>query len=323
MKNVLITGATGFIGGHLAERLRARGLAVTALVRDPGRGRILERLGVRLLHGELDSRPTLPDDLDAVFHLAGKTRAIRTEDYYTVNRKNTASLLETILDQGRRPRFVFLSTMAAGGPSIPGRPRREDDPSDPVSEYGRSKLEGEREVVALKDNLPVSVVRVGPVYGPRDPGFLDYFKFIRRGLLLSFGRRPRCMSVCYIDDLVDGLIAAAESRAGSGEVYQIGDPTPCSFEDIGRIAARILGVRTHRLILPLPFLSAAVFASELIRPITRKPGIANRDKYAEYKQPNWVLEFSKARTGLGFEAAWGLEEGLVRTIAWYRETGQL
>ena len=323
MQNVLITGATGFIGGHLAERLRFRGAAVTALVRDPARGRFLEGLGVRLLHGELDAEPDLPGDLDAVFHLAGMTRAIRTADYYSVNQKSTASLLANILRQGLRPRFVFLSTTAAGGPSLPDRPRREDDPPRPVSEYGRSKLRGEMETIGRRGELPVSVVRVGPVYGPRDPGFLDYFDAVRRGLLLSFGRRPRPMSVCYVDDLVDGLLAASGNRAGSGEVYNIGDPVPTTFEDVGRLAARILRVRTRRVILPLPLLRAAVFCAEASRPVIRKPGIVNLDKYKECRESAWVADMAKAKARLGIEAAWSLEKGLMRTIAWYRETGRL
>ncbi|MBN1938836.1 MAG: NAD(P)-dependent oxidoreductase, partial [Candidatus Aminicenantes bacterium] len=181
MNHVLITGATGFVGGHLAERLRSRGTAVTALVRNPARGRFLESLGVRLLQGELDGGPIFPDDLDAVFHLAGMTRARRTADYYSVNQKCTASLLGSLLEHGLRPRFVFLSTTAAGGPSPDGRPLREDDPPRPVSDYGQSKLLGEEAVLSRKEDLPVSIVRVGPVYGPRDPGFLDYFKVVRRG----------------------------------------------------------------------------------------------------------------------------------------------
>jgi len=323
MQNVLITGATGFIGGHLAEHLRSRGAAVTALVRDPARGRFLEGLGVRLLHGELDAGPDLPGDLDVVFHLAGMTRAIRTEDYYSVNRKSTASLLANILRQGLHPRFVFLSSAAAGGPSFPDRPRREDDPPRPVSEYGRSKLQGEMETIGRRGDLPVSVVRVGPVYGPRDTGFIDYFDFVRRGLLLSFGRRPRPMSVCYIDDLVNGLLAAAGAKAGSGEVYNIGDPVSCTFEDIGRLAARILRVRTRRIILPLPLIRAVVFCAEAARPITRKQGVANLDKYKEYRESAWVADMAKAKTRLGFEAAWSLEKALERTIAWYRDTGRL
>lgn len=323
MNNILITGATGFIGGHLAERLRSRGAAVTALVRDPARGRFLQSLGVRLIQGELDGGTEWPGDLDTVFHLAGMTRAIRTGDYYSVNQKSTASLLSGILRQGLRPRFVFLSTTAAGGPSPSGRPLREDDPARPVSDYGSSKLLGEAEVIARKDDLPVSIVRVGPVYGPRDPGFLDYFKLIRRGLLVSLGRKTRPMSVCYIDDLIDGLLAAAAPAAGSGEVYHIGDPRPCTFEDLGRITAGILGVRVRRIILPLSLIRMAVFFTEASRPLTRKAGIANRDKYKEYKQPAWIVDVDKARTRLGHAARFGLEEGLKRTIAWYRQNGLL
>ncbi len=323
MNHVLITGATGFVGGHLAERLRSQGTAVTALVRDPARGRFLESLGVRLLHGELDGGPTLPGDLDAVFHLAGMTRAIRTGDYYSVNQRSTASLLAGLVRQGLRPRFVFLSTTAAGGPSLAGRPFCENDPPRPVSDYGKSKLLGEAAVLAQKTELPVTVVRVGPVYGPRDPGFLDYFKLVRRGILPSLGRRPRPMSVCYIDDLIDGLLAAANDAAGSGEVFHIGDPEPCTFEDLGRIAARMLGLKLHRVIVPLPLIRTAVFFTEAVRPLTQKAGIANRDKYKEYKQDAWVVDVSKAKDRLGCAANFNLTRGLEQTIAWYRKTGAL
>lgn len=323
MRSILITGATGFIGSHLAERLRSRGEAVTALVRDPARGRFLESLGVRLLQGELDAGPPLPENLDVVFHLAGLTRARRKEGYYIVNEKGTASLLDRLPLGQRRPRFVYLSTTAAGGPSLPDRPRREDDPARPVSEYGRSKLLAEGEVLARRDRLPVSVVRVGPVYGPRDPGFLDYFKYVRRGVLLSFGRQPRPMSVCYIDDLVEGLLAAAEPAAGAGEVFNIGDPVPRTFEDLGRAAAGLLGVRARRIILPFPVIRTAVFFAEAVRPFTRSVGIANRDKYKEYRQKAWVADMAKAKSRLGFEASWSLEKGLEKTIAWYRDAGRL
>ncbi len=323
MRHVLITGATGFVGGHLAERLRSQGTAVTALVREPARGRFLESLGVRLLRGELDGGPKLPGDLDAVFHLAGMTRAIRTGDYYTINQKSTASLLSGVLSQDLRPRFVFLSSSAAGGPSSPGRPVREDDPPQPVSDYGKSKLLGENEVLARKTELPVSVVRVGPVYGPRDPGFLDYFRFIRRGLLLSFGRKPRPMSVCYIDDLVDGLLAAASPAAGNGEIFNLGDPAPCTFEDLGRTAARLLDRKVRRIILPLPLIRTAVFFTEAARPVTRKAGIANRDKYKEYRQTAWVIDVAKADARLEWSARFGLDRGMERTIDWYRKSGDL
>lgn len=131
------------------------------------------------------------------------------------------------------------------------------------------------------------------------------------------------MSVCYVDDLVDGLLAASGNRAGSGEVYNIGDPVPTTFEDVGRLAARILRVRTRRVILPLPLLRAAVFCAEASRPVIRKPGIVNLDKYKECRESAWVADMAKAKARLGIEAAWSLEKGLMRTIAWYRETGRL
>jgi nucleoside-diphosphate-sugar epimerase len=322
MPHALITGATGFIGSHLAEKLRERGWTVTALVRNPAKLKFLEGAGVRLLAGDLENVRGLPDDIDVVFHLAGLTKALQTAAYYRINRDGTASFLDALTRRGRAPRVVVLSSFAAGGPSS-GRPRREDERPAPVSHYGRSKLGGEMEALARKDVLPVAIVRVGPVYGPRDRDFLDYFKAVRRGLLPVFGRKRRPMTVCYVADLVEGLIAAARPGAPSGEIYNLGHPEPCTMEDLGRAAARTLGVRPRRIVLPLPLIRAAAFFEEKRSALRRKPGAVHRDKVAEYRQPGWVADVAKAKARLSFQASTCLEDGIRETIRWYRKEGWL
>jgi nucleoside-diphosphate-sugar epimerase len=320
----LITGGTGFIGSHLVEFLLARpGTRVVALVRDPSRLKWLKGLEVECLRGDLLTIPTLPPDVDTVFHLAGATKASKSGDYYTVNRVGTASLFKTLAAAGVGARVVLLSSLAAAGPSAPGRPLREADPPRPVSEYGKSKLEGEREALRFKDRFRVVILRVGAVYGPRDEDFLQYFKIVKRGILPRLGATAPPVSLCYVADLVRALRLAAEADVATGDVFNIAAPRPATWDEIGRTAARALGRSVRSVRVPKPLAWGAAWTAHLAGRLTGKPGILSLDKYREMTQAGWVQDVDKAGAKLGFRAAIGLEDGIRDTIDWYREQGRL
>ncbi|HEY6105649.1 MAG TPA: NAD-dependent epimerase/dehydratase family protein, partial [Anaeromyxobacteraceae bacterium] len=152
----LLTGATGFIGLTLAERLRARGDAVRALARASSRVEELSALGVDLVRGDVTDPRSLPaavDGCEAVVHLAGLTKALGPEEYRRVNVLGARHLAAACSEARPGPVLVLVSSLAAAGPALAGRPRREEDPPAPVSDYGRSKLEGEQEVRALAGRL--------------------------------------------------------------------------------------------------------------------------------------------------------------------------
>jgi dihydroflavonol-4-reductase len=314
----LITGGTGFIGSHLAEALLAAGVEVHALVRDPRNIKFLSGLDVRLAAGDLASVPALPSGLDWVFHLAGLTKALKKEDYYNVNQKGTASLFDALAGRGLRPKIIHVSSVAAGGPSDRPAGRTEAEVPAPVSPYGKSKLGGETEALARRERFPLSIIRVGAVFGPRDADFLKFFRTIRGGLLPAFGRRPQPMCVCYVNDLIEALLRAAKTETASGEIFNIGNPSPSNFDEFGRISARWLGRRVHRLVIPLPLMGAVARVSDVWSHISGKPTPINRHKYRELRQPGWAADVSKAKALLGFEAQTPLETALGETLAWYR-----
>ena len=322
---VLVTGGTGFIGRHLLDHLRSReDIETFALVRDPRR--LEERRegpGFRVLRGDLFAIPPLPSGLDVVFHLAGVTKSADAKDYYTVNAEGTASLVRSLLAQGLRPRLVHLSSLAAGGPSALERTVREDDPPRPVSPYGESKLRAEEEVLKCRGELRVAILRVAAVYGPGDEDFLTYFRYIRKGFLPLIGRRPRSLSLCYVGDAVRAMDLCARAETAAEGVFNIADPTPYSWEDLGRAAAAVLGKKLVPLRVPMRAFGSAAAIAETWSRVTGKPTPLNRSKYRDARQYGWVADVRKARDVLGFEARTALDEGIKETIEWYVRNGKL
>jgi len=316
---VLVTGGTGFMGSHLVDRLlEDPDMEVHALVRNLAKTRWLEGKGrVCFLKGDLQSVPKLPSGLSVVYHLAGVTKTCKSSEYYTVNQAGTASLFRALAGRPETPRIVHVSSLAAGGPSSPGRPAREDDPPRPISPYGISKLGAEREALALKDRFPLIILRLGAVYGPRDEDFLEYFRWIRKGILPAYGRGPKSISLCHVREAVRAVLLAAGADVPSGEIINIANTGPSTWEEVGRTAARILGRKVVRVRIPgwVAFLVCAV--SEEAGRLRGRATALNLGKFQDMRPESWAADVTKARDLLGFETRIPLEEGLRETLDWY------
>jgi nucleoside-diphosphate-sugar epimerase len=312
----LLTGGTGFIGTHLTDLLLAKGWEVCVLARNPDKEPALRKKQVRLLRGDLFSIPALPAGLDIVFHLAGKTRSLNSGDYYTVNQEGTASLFRALSRLKTPPKVILLSSQAAAGPSLDGRPVRESDPPRPVTPYGWSKLHAEEEALRFRDRFPLTIVRSCSVFGPRDQDFLTYFKLVARGLVIT-PRERMAVSLVYVKDLAEALFLCAGATMPSGEIINIADARPYTWDELGMAAAFALGKSCRRVKLPK---SAFYFLSVLYEigyHLTRKPGAFNRDKYRDLIQPGWVVDVSKAAERLSFRPRYGLEKAMLETVRWY------
>jgi dihydroflavonol-4-reductase len=286
---VLVTGGTGFVGSHLVDRLLERpDNEIYVLVRNPKKNRwLIGHERVRIVKGDLSSVPPLAAGIDVVYHSAGLTKSIKSSAYYTVNERGTQSLLESLAAQGLRPRFVHLSSLAASGPSGPARPVREEDPPRPLSPYARSKLRAEERVLGFKDTFFVVILRIGAVYGPRDEDFLDYFRWLARGILPILERGDRMFSVCFVDDVVAACLKAAEADIPSGEIFNIAHEKPVSQLEFAETAAAVLGRRTRKLPIPV-----------------------------------WTAFLAACGSELGCRIH-SLEEGLQKTLEWYVVNGYL
>ena len=320
----LVTGGTGFIGSHLIEFLLSQNIEVTALVRNLNNLKWLKGLDIQFIEGDLFSVPPLPADIEYVFHAAGLTKTSKTADYYTVNQQGTASFLAALRLQHIHPkRVISLSSVAASGPSAEGKPVRESAPPQPITHYGKSKLLGELEALKFKDSFPLIILRISAVYGPRDPDLLNYFKFIKWGLLPSLGSKKRRLSLCYVKDVIRALYLSSQKEVDSGEIFNIADQNPYSWDDIGENAGQRLGKKLRKVNVPFFLVFLAAWVIDLMNKIRKPPSIFGRDKFKDMKQNAWIVDTRKAAEMLSFRSQYSLEKGIQETVDWYLENDWL
>lgn len=301
-----------------------RGYQVRCLVRKTSDLRWIEGLKVELLRGDLSD----PDSLyravsgpEYIYHLAGVTKAIKPQFYYKANRDGTKNLLEVCSEnRGRLKKFVYVSSLAAAGPSLDGTPIKEADPPRPITDYGRSKLEGEQEVWRHKDMFPVTILRPPVIYGPRDRQLLSFFQIVKRGIIPVLEMK---LSLAYVKDVVEGLILAGEEEEAKGKVYFISSPGVPSWREMGDVASQIMGVKGLRLHLPVIFPFAVGAFCQAISFISRKPATLSLQKAREMREKYWICDWAKAREELGFNPQYPLRRGLTETIEWYKRQGWL
>jgi nucleoside-diphosphate-sugar epimerase len=320
----LVTGATGFVGSHLVEALVRQGDEVTALVRSPRKAALLRQLNVRQVAGGLENLEALRQAVsgqDVIFHVAGLVAARDEAEFFRANRDATARLLEAIRDAGTRPRFVLVSSMAAGGPAPLGAPLAGSEPPTPVTQYGRSKLAGEAVVQAA--DLPWTVLRPPMVYGPRDQEVLKVFKVARTGLAPVFGDGSQELSAVYGPDLADALIAAARSDATIGNIYYPCHPEVFASADFVRRVGRVLGKNVKIMPLPDWMARGALTVTGLAARLAGQATILTPDKANEFFQPAWTGNPARLIADSGWRPAHDLTQGLEATAAWYRREGWL
>jgi len=327
-RKVLVTGASGFIGGHLVEKLLDRGDHVRCLVRRPWKPAFQSNAGrLEMVRGDLSQPATWYDALDGIqylFHIAGLTSALREKNFFQVNRDGTANLIDALIEKGIEiDRLVYLSSLAAVGPASEDFPAVEETNPHPVSHYGRSKLEGEKKVAALKDSIPWTIIRPPIVYGEREKQLFQFIRMIARGFLPLPAGKERYYSFVHVDDLVSGMLLAAEKKDAAGMIYHMAHREIWGWRDFTAAVARALGKKAFKIPLPLIIFRVSASLSDLLGQIRREAYPFNYDKYRELRHFYWTCDPGKAEKELGFKARTGMNEGLTRTVAWYKEEAWL
>jgi nucleoside-diphosphate-sugar epimerase len=322
----LVTGATGFIGSHMAEFLIACGMDVVCPVRDPSRLRHLEGISARIIaYGALESVIEEDAGFDYVIHLAGATRARDYETYRVANVGRTRDLLELCVREscrGRLKRFVLVGSQAAAGPSPDNAsPVKESDAPRPVSLYGRSKLEAEQTVLSYCDRLPVTVIRPPTVFGPRDSDVLDVFRLARYRLAPCLAGPDRLVSIIYVEDLVEGIHAACTSSNTCSNIYFLANPQPVVWKHFVLEVARVCGYSAVAVPIPLLAMRIVAAAGDLAGKLTGSAPLFRSEKLEEMRQIAWVCSSEKACQDLKWAPRTPIEKAVEKTARWYRKHG--
>lgn len=329
MPNVLITGASGFIGSHLVAEGLKREYTVYAGVRKTSSREYLKDIRIHFLEIDFSSMDKILESLaicqtqgvffQYVIHAAGITKAGKKKDYFRINAQNTQNFIEALIHAGMIPeKFIYLSSLAAYGPGNPEtmRPVMLSDTPNPIELYGKSKLEAEKYIQSL-NSFPWLIFRPTGVYGPREKDYFVFFKTINRGLETYIGSRQQILTFIYVKDLVRLIFDALKSPI-IRKSYFISDGREYDTKTFATLTKKILGRRTIKITVPPVMVKQLAFGLEKIYELWGTIPTLNTDKYKVLSSTNWRCETEPVQTDFSFIAEYDLERGLRETIDWYK-----
>lgn len=320
---IFLTGGTGFLGSHVAEKLVEDGHEVRALVRKSSKTAHLEALGVERVEASLETGEGLAEALEGcegVIHCAGIVKARSQTEFFQVNEGGTRTLMEAVLIAAPDlKRFVHISSLEAQGPS----PTAEEDTSrgeaHPVTHYGESKLAAEKVVLQQADRLPVTILRPTAIYGPRDVEMFAFFQFVSRGLMPLMGGGQNRVTVVYGPDAADAIVKTLLTDHPSGTTHYLTDGKSYTWGEMGETLLLALGKkRALRLSLPVWLFRFLALFSEGWGKVTGKAVMLTRNK-VNALEGHWLCSPASLEEAVGWKPAADWSAGVPLTVDWYRK----
>ena len=321
----LITGASGFVGSHLAEELVRRKVRVKLLVRKTSRLPFAPAPEMELCYGDvtdLDSVLKSARGVKVIYHLAGILRGSDHGHLKAVNAEGTRNVCEAAKRVKGLKRLLYVSSLSAAGPARDKEEIDEKDPCRPVSFYGKTKLMGEEIALAYRDQFPVTVLRPGAVYGPRETDIFAYFKMVRQGLL-AVPRLTQKVSFIHVLDLVEAMVQAADSPKAAGQTYFVSDGKAYTWEEFSDYVAKALKRSYLTFKVPMGVVKMVAVLGEVVEKLTGKATMLNLDKVKEAPFRSWVCSSRKIRRDLGFKPQFEIQRGIENAVEFYRSAGWL
>ena len=325
---ILITGASGFIGSFIVEEALNRGFETWAAVRKSSSKEWLQDERIHFIELNLSSRQQLVEqlrhqDFDYVVHAAGVTKCLNKQDFRRINTEGTKNLVEAILEVGMPlKRFVYLSSLSIFGAIKEQQPYeeiRETDTPQPNTEYGRSKLEAEQYHHTVGSRIPYIILRPTGVYGPREKDYFVMAKSIQQHTDFAVGYKRQDITFVYVTDVVQAVFLALD-KGETGRKYFLSDGEVYQSSTFSNLIRKELGNPWWiRITAPIWVLRVVTFVGEHVGRLTGKVTALNNDKYNIMRQRNWRCDIEPARKELGYEPKVKLEEGVRRSIKWYKD----
>ncbi|MCC8142774.1 MAG: NAD(P)-dependent oxidoreductase [Tannerellaceae bacterium] len=331
-KKILITGASGFIGGFLVKEALNRGYEVWAGVRASSSRENLQDKRIRFIDLKYNDIDALTKQLneftaangrwDYIIHNAGLTKTTSKELFYQINATYTHHLIEALSRSKCIPdKFLLMSSLSSYGKGDEKQftPIQLTDPQNPDTAYGKSKLEAEN-YIRRQTYFPYLILRPTGVYGPGEKDYFMEIKSIKAGFDLAVGSTLQRITFIYVKDLARAAFLALEKESIRNKEYFVADGDVHTDESFARLIQEVLAKKqVFHARIPLPFVRIACICSEYLGKITGKSMTLNTDKYIILKQRNWICDVKPLQEDLNFQPAYRLKEGLEESVKWYKE----
>ena len=315
MKTIAITGGTGFVGKALSKALLAKGYAVRVITRRKPPKALDGAAYAEADFSDAGSLKRALSGADAAVHLAAALFCRSGEALMTANAGGTANLTAAANQVPSLKKIVYISSLAAGGPSSAEAPRTEAEADAPVSYYGKSKLAGEKAVKTFS-NGPFVILRPPIVYGRKDFGFSKIAEWVRRGVMVNAGSAGGRFSFIYLEDLVGAIIAALETEKFDGGTFYVCENRHYAWTEFIGLLARGMGAKMPVMLSLPPWAVYAVgWFYEAVTALTGAEPVMNRDKAREAAAPNWTASPALWEKTSGRSAWTPLEEGIKKTFS--------
>jgi nucleoside-diphosphate-sugar epimerase len=328
MAKILITGASGFVGGFLVSEALDQGLEVYAGIRKSSSKQWLQNDRINFVLMDLSDPESLKTimaehQFDYVIHNAGLTKALKQSDLFRVNADYSVNLANAAMTAPGLKKFSFMSSLASYGTADyqdDGVVGNHSEPK-PITSYGMSKLRAEQEL-KLIDGLPLLIFRPTGIFGPREGDFLNLFQSINKGIAVQVGFTEQQLSLIYIKDLVRIIMQATTSDI-SNRAYFVSDGNLYVGSKFNRIVSNSLNKKPLNIKVPMVLIDVIATLSDLNSKITGKPNILSRDKLPEIKSRNIDIDISDLVRDFDFKPAYTLEQAVQETADWYVKEGWL
>jgi dihydroflavonol-4-reductase len=318
-----LTGATGFIGSHIADVLLSHGFQVRCGYREHSNIQWLKDKPFDLVKYSLFDTQSLSEavkDVDYIIHCGGIISANKPDDFFRINTQGTINLLKAVKESSPNiKRFIYISSQTIAGPAKSlSEPVTEFDEPHPHTTYARSKKEAEDSVLEFGKYFPVTILRPSAVIGPRDPAIFTIFKSVKNRIVILIGMKPKYLNIIHAIDLAEATYNAAISDNTIGKIYYIAAEKPLSWNEIMTLSKKELNRNiTLNIRFPHFFVLSAAYSFELFRKIIRKPHPFNLEKGWDFIQKYWVCSVEEAKKDFNFSTKFSSEEAVLDTIRWY------